>query len=108
VVPAWSSRHGVSCSRHHAAVRQKIHLSQLFRLTGPALPETLKAFVDDQVTEGGYSTSSEYVRELIRRDQDRQQLKGLLLQGAKSKKGAVADAAYFNGLRQKLKQRKKA
>jgi hypothetical protein len=31
-----------------------------------------------------------------------------LLQGAKSKKGAVADAAYFNGLRQKLKQRKKA
>jgi hypothetical protein len=37
VVPAWSSRHGVSCSRHHAAVRQKIHLSQLFRLTGPAL-----------------------------------------------------------------------
>jgi antitoxin ParD1/3/4 len=73
-----------------------------------SLPETLKAFVDDQVTEGGYSTSSEYVRELIRRDQDRQQLKGLLLQGAKSKQGAVADAAYFNGLRQKLKQRKKA
>ena len=73
-----------------------------------SLPETLKAFVDDQVTERGYSTSSEYVRELIRRDQDRQQLKGLLLQGAKSKKGAVADAAYFNGLRQKLKQRKKA
>ena len=73
-----------------------------------SLPETLKAFVDDQVNEGGYSTSSEYVRELIRRDQDRQKLKGLLLQGAKSKKGAVADAAYFDGLRQKLKQRKKA
>jgi antitoxin ParD1/3/4 len=72
-----------------------------------SLPETLKAFVDDQVTEGGYSTSSEYVRELIRRDQDRQQLKGLLLQGAKSKQGAVADATYFDGLRQKLKQRKK-
>ena len=73
-----------------------------------SLPETLKAFVDDQVTAGGYSTSSEYIRELIRRDQDRQQLKGLLLQGAKSRQGAVADAAYFDGLRQKLKQRKKA
>jgi antitoxin ParD1/3/4 len=73
-----------------------------------SLPETLKAFVDDQVTAGGYSTSSEYVRELIRRDQDRQQLKGLLLKGAKSKQGTVADTAYFDGLRQKLKQRKKA
>jgi antitoxin ParD1/3/4 len=73
-----------------------------------SLPETLKAFVDDQVTVGGYSTSSEYVRELIRRDQDRQQLKGLLLQGATSKQGAMADAAYFEGLRRKLKQLKKA
>ena len=72
------------------------------------LPETLKAFVDDQVTAGGYGTSSEYVRELIRRDQDRQHLKGLLMQGAKSKQGAVADAAYFDELRQKLKPRKKA
>jgi hypothetical protein len=37
LVPAWSSRHGISCSRHHAAVRQKIHLSQLFRWPEPAL-----------------------------------------------------------------------
>jgi hypothetical protein len=37
MVPTWSSRHGVSCSQHHAAVRQKIHLSQLFRLPEPAL-----------------------------------------------------------------------
>jgi hypothetical protein len=37
VVPAWSSRHGISCSRHHAAVRQKIHLNQLFRIPEPAL-----------------------------------------------------------------------
>jgi hypothetical protein len=30
------------------------------------------------------------------------------MQGAKSKQGAVADAAYFDELRQKLKPRKKA
>jgi hypothetical protein len=36
-----------------------------------SLPETLKDFVDQQVAEGGYGTSSEYVRELIRKDQDR-------------------------------------
>ena len=31
-----------------------------------SLPDALKSFVDAQVTERGYSTSSEYVRELIR------------------------------------------
>ncbi|MFN6268111.1 MAG: hypothetical protein ACK45D_17970, partial [Alphaproteobacteria bacterium] len=37
MVPAGSSRHGVSCSRHHAALRQKIHLSQMCRFPEPAL-----------------------------------------------------------------------
>ena len=35
-----------------------------------SLPEALKDFVEDQVSARGYSTSSEYVRELIRKDQD--------------------------------------
>ena len=43
-----------------------------------SLPEALKAFVDEQVAGRGYGTSSEYVRELIRRDQDRLQLRNLL------------------------------
>ena len=30
-------RRCTSCSRHHAALRQKLHLSQLFRLPEPAL-----------------------------------------------------------------------
>ena len=33
-----------------------------------SLPDSLKSFVDDQVAQRGYSTSGEYVRELIRRD----------------------------------------
>ncbi|MCU0973501.1 MAG: type II toxin-antitoxin system ParD family antitoxin [Burkholderiales bacterium] len=52
-----------------------------------SLPDTLKAFVDEQVTQRGYGTSSEYVRELIRRDQDRVQLRDLLLAGAASAAG---------------------
>ena len=64
-----------------------------------SLPETLKAFVDEQVSQRGYGTSSEYVRELIRRDQDRLQLRGLLLAGASSAATAPADRAYFEGLR---------
>ena len=46
-----------------------------------SLPDSLKAFVDEQVAARGYGSSSEYVRELIRRDQDRQQLQALLLAG---------------------------
>ena len=47
-----------------------------------SLPGPLKAFVDEQVAGGAYGTSSEYVRELIRRDQARQHLRSLLLEGA--------------------------
>jgi antitoxin ParD1/3/4 len=61
-----------------------------------SLPEPLKSFVDEQVAGGGYGTSSEYVRELIRKDQDRQRLRGLLLDGAASPMGAAADAPYFS------------
>ena len=32
-----------------------------------SLPDTLKTFVDEQVSQRGYGTSSEYVRELIRK-----------------------------------------
>ncbi len=69
-----------------------------------SLPETLKAFVDERVATGGYSTSSEYVRTLIRRDQERQALRRLLLDGATSTPGPTADAAYFDRLRQRVRQ----
>lgn len=64
-----------------------------------SLPATLKDFVDRQVAGGAYGTSSEYVRELIRRDQQRQALRRLLLDGAESAAGAPADARFFDDLR---------
>ena len=64
-----------------------------------SLPEALKSFVDLQVSSRGYGTSSEYVRELIRKDQDLQRLRGLLLDGAASPSSAPADAAWFDELR---------
>jgi len=69
-----------------------------------SLPEALKTFVDEQVSGRGYGTSSEYVRELIRRDQDRQRLRSLLLEGAESKPAGPADEAYFEGLRSRVRQ----
>ena len=67
-----------------------------------SLPDTLKSFVDTQVGQGNYGTSSEYVRALIRKDQDRQQLRALLLAGATSAPAALADSAYFDALRNKV------
>ena len=67
-----------------------------------SLPEALKDFVEDQVSARGYSTSSEYVRDLIRKDQDRQRLHGLLLEGAASPQAVAADADYFDELRDRI------
>jgi antitoxin ParD1/3/4 len=70
-----------------------------------SLPEGLKSFVDEQVSNRNFGTSSEYVRELIRKDQDRLQLRGLLLKGGDSKPSTVADAAYFAKLRERVNKR---
>ena len=69
-----------------------------------SLPEHLRTFVDAQVSQGAYGTSSEYVRDLIRKDRDRLHLRSLLLAGAASPAAAQADAAYFEGLRQRVQQ----
>lgn len=70
-----------------------------------SLPESLKAFVEEQVAKGGYGTTSEYVRELIRMDQDRRRLRDLLLEGAASAPSEPADAAYFEALRSGVRRR---
>lgn len=69
-----------------------------------SLPDELRSFVDEQVVEGRYGSTSEYVRDLIRRDQDRQRLRTLLVDGASSVPGPVADAAYFAGLRDRVRR----
>jgi antitoxin ParD1/3/4 len=64
-----------------------------------SLPEALRSFVEDQVAQHGYGTTSEYIRDLIRRDQERQHLRDLLLAGAASEPGPVAGPEYFDDLR---------
>ncbi len=70
-----------------------------------SLPEPLKNFVDERVANAGYGTSSEYLRELIRRDQDRLHLRGLLIAGAKAPVTGEADAQYFANLRTETSKR---
>ncbi len=67
-----------------------------------SLPESLRAFVEEQISQRRYGTTSEYVRDLIRRDQDRQHLRNLLLAGATSEPGPVVDSRYFDDLRNEV------
>ncbi len=68
-----------------------------------SLPDSLKEFVDNQVGTFGYGSSSEYMRELIRKDRDRQQLRELLFKGANSPQSASIDSGYFDQLRSRVR-----
>ena len=68
-----------------------------------SLPNALKSFVDEQVSALGYSTFSECIRELIRKNRDRQHLRNLLLAGAASRQTVSADAGYFDQLRGRIR-----
>ncbi len=70
-----------------------------------SLSDSLKSFVDEQVAQRGDGISSEYVRELIRKDADLLQLRGMLLKGLESTPAAPADASYFAALRERAQIR---
>ncbi len=67
-----------------------------------SLPDALQSYVDQQVAERGFETCSEYIRDLIRKDQDRQQLRELVIEGATSPPAVVADDKFFDQLYQRL------
>ncbi len=69
-----------------------------------SLPDALKSFVDEQVSQRGFSTSSEYMRELIRKDQERIKLRDTLLKGAVSPVEGEFDTDYFTSLRDAIQR----
>lgn len=78
-----------------------------------SLPEELKQYVEARARTG-YSTPSEYVRELIREDRKRrahEKLDALLMEGLNSGEPIAADARFWAELRQealaRLRSRKK-
>lgn len=68
-----------------------------------SLPDGLKEFVESQVDEHGYGTSSEFVRILIRREQERMTLRALLVDGMGSGPGSEMDEAYFARMRDRIR-----
>lgn len=52
-----------------------------------SLPDSMRAFIDEQIAQGGYSTASEYIRDLIRQAQKQaaqEKLDSMLLEGLAS------------------------
>jgi antitoxin ParD1/3/4 len=73
-----------------------------------ALPESMKHFVKERVSEGGYSSVSEYVRELIRADQKskvEERIDALLLEGLDSGEPIPATKEYWEAKKRKLTER---
>ncbi len=75
-----------------------------------SLPDVMKAFVEEQVNSGGFGSASEYVRELVRRDQKERaeiRLETLLLEGIESGDPVPLNPEYRENLLRDLRARRK-
>jgi len=73
-----------------------------------SLTDPLKQFVDEEVSQGGYSSTSDYVRDLIRqrqRQKAEELLRRLIAEGLASGPGAPVTSATFERMRRDLAER---
>lgn len=73
-----------------------------------SLPDALKHFVDNQIANGGYSSASEYIRELIRHAQKQaaqERLEAALLEGLECGEPVPITPAFWENRRKELKKR---
>ncbi|HVP13351.1 MAG TPA: type II toxin-antitoxin system ParD family antitoxin [Phycisphaerae bacterium] len=76
-----------------------------------SLPDDLKAFVEKQVTTGGYGSVSEYVRELLRaakKAEAQARLEALLLEGLNSGEPVEVTPEFWEDVRQRAREKLKA
>jgi antitoxin ParD1/3/4 len=74
-----------------------------------SLPESLKEFVESQVRSGDYSSVSEFIRTLVRREQkdrEREQLELRILEGLSSGDVVEASPDVWTELLKRLRERK--
>lgn len=73
-----------------------------------SLPDSMRTYVEEQVASGGYSTVSEYFRELVRQDQKskaQERLETLLLEGINSGTATEITAQDWEDIRQAVRKR---
>lgn len=69
-----------------------------------ALPAELRSYIDERVQSGEYGNTSEYLRELIRRDRQavaEQRLRNLIADGLESGEGRPATRGVIDEIRQR-------
>lgn len=72
------------------------------------LPDSLKEFVEGQVSAGRYSSANDYIQALLREDQKRQawqEVEALVMEGLNSGEPIVADEAFWEEKRRRLLER---
>ncbi len=73
-----------------------------------SLADPLKEFVDEEVREGGYSSTSDYMRDLIRQRQREKAaalLRQLIADGLASGPATPIEPDYFERMRERARQR---
>ena len=73
-----------------------------------SLPDTLRDYIEQQVKIGGYGSSSEYIRDLIRQDQKRkaqEHLQTLLLEGLDSGEALPMSDRDWTEIRQAVQEK---
>ena len=75
-----------------------------------ALPETLRTYIDQRVRSGDYGNTSEYLRELIRRDREdvaKKRLRELIEEGLNSGPARELNPSDWAELRKAALDRKR-
>ncbi|MFN4878177.1 MAG: type II toxin-antitoxin system ParD family antitoxin [Aphanizomenon sp.] len=73
-----------------------------------SLPDTMRDYIEEQVAQGGYSSASEYFRELVRQDQKQranERLQTMLLEGLNSGNATEMTAQDWEDIRQALREK---
>jgi antitoxin ParD1/3/4 len=73
-----------------------------------SLPDTMRVYVEKLVAQGGYSSVSEYFRELVRQDQKqraKEQLQTMLLEGLNSGEATEMTAQDWEDIRQAVRNK---
>ena len=71
-----------------------------------SLPDELRDFVNEQVAESSYTSTSEYLCQLIREHRELVRFRKLIDEGASSPIEGPSDKGYFDDLRARARRRK--
>jgi antitoxin ParD1/3/4 len=72
-----------------------------------SLPDEMKAFIEQQITAGSFSSASEFIRQLVREEQKRAEqdrMERKLLDGLESGQPIRATDEYWRKLRKRIEQ----